>query len=332
MNNTTSLPNGLQRFVFYLQQIQKILSDAAGQQNPALYFYQQNARTPLFMLEALSRVYRNLHNKKKFIKLQERFKQLEDMLGAVDYYDGFYKEFTAKNNVPAAIISFLQKKRDENLQLLNDKLTNDKWAGEESKRIAKINKQLGKMNWMNEAEETNTIREFYKKAVGSINKDISENKINFEDVEADVHELRRELRWLSIYPQCLRGLIQLSETKDSPEFLNKYLTDEIKNSSFNKMPDGRLLQNHILLSQNYFYALSWLIAALGKLKDTGLRILVITEALMEINKQSRKQAEKDAVGLCGEGQLSLEEILLQAKQISETFFYEKVLDKLVVQN
>ena len=321
---------GYQRFAFYLEQIKSILIKASATDNPAISFYGQNARTPLFMLEALSRIYRNLHNNKKFIKLQQRFKELEDMLGKVDYYDAFYKEFSAKNNIPPAVISYLLKKRDENLQLLNDKLKKDKWTGEESKRIAKMNKRLQKMDWMNEQEESNAITEFYKTVIDSINKDISENKINFDDVETDVHELRRELRWLSIYPQCLRGLMQLSETKDSPEYLNKYLMDEIINSSFNKMPDGRALQNHILLSRNYFYALSWFIAELGKLKDTGLRVTAIAEALMEIKKLSRKQAETDTLGFCGEGQLPLEEILLRAKQTSETFFAEKVMEKLLV--
>ena len=29
-------------------------------------------------------------------------------------------------------------------------------------------------------------------------------KFHFSNVEVDVHELRRKLRWLSIYPQALR--------------------------------------------------------------------------------------------------------------------------------
>jgi hypothetical protein len=323
-------PLGQQRFQYFLQQLQVIVSTAVKEENPALYFYQQNARTPLFMLEALSRIYRNIHNSKRFTKLQLRFKQLEDMLGAVDYYDGFYKEFTVSKAVPDNIINFIFKKRDENLDLLKNTLIADKWLGEDSKRLNKIQKKIESADWLTEKADGEEIKNYYVKSVSNINEHIKDNKINFDDVETDVHELRRELRWLSIYPQALRGLMQLSPTIDSPDYLNKYLTDEIKNSSFNKMPDGSGLQYHIHLSQNYFYSLSWFIAELGKLKDTGLRILVVTEALMHINKINRKQAEIDALKMLGDGQLPLEVILVKAKKLSETFFSEKIIDHLLV--
>ncbi|MBI1783120.1 MAG: hypothetical protein HYR66_17405, partial [Sphingobacteriales bacterium] len=325
-----TIPLGLQRYQYFLQQLQIILSAAGKEDNSTLYFYQQNARTPLFMLEALSRIYRNIHNSKRFTKLQIRFKQLEDMLGAVDYYDGFYKEFSASKAVPDDIITFLLSKRDENLDILRNVLNADKWLGEESKRLKKIQKKLESADWLTETAEGEEIKQYYAKSVSDINEHIKDNKINFDDVETDVHELRRELRWLSIYPQALRGLMQLTPTTDSPEYLNKYLTDEVKNSSFNKMPDGSGLNYHIQLSQNYFYALSWLIAELGKLKDTGLRILVVTEALMHIKKLNRKQAEVEALELLGDGQMSLEQILVKAKKLSEIFFSEKIIDHLLV--
>lgn len=323
-------PLGLQRYQYFLQQLQDILSAADKEQNPALYFYQQNARTPLFMLEALSRVYRNIHNSKRFTKLQIRFKQLEDMLGAVDYYDGFYKEFTASKAVPDNIISFILKKRDENLDLLKNELNADKWLNADNKRLNKIQKKLETADWLTETADGEEIKQCYTKSINDIDEHIRDSKINFDDVETDLHELRRELRWLSIYPQALRGLMQLTPTADSPEYLNKYLTDEIKNSPFNKMPDGSGLSFHIQLSQNYFYALSWFIAELGKLKDTGLRVLVVTEALMYIKKINRKQAEIEALELLGDGQLTLEQILVKAKKLSETFFSEKIINHLVV--
>lgn len=328
--NSTTTAQGFQRFQYFLQQLQNILLNAVKEKDPALYIYQQNARTPLFMLEALARIYRNMHNPKLFTKLQARFKELEDMLGEVDYYDGFYKEFTAKKNVPDEIINFIQTKREGGLSLLNEKLVADKWLEQEDKRMSKINKKLSKADWLNEADDVNGVKKYYQNSISNIETKIKKSEINFNDVETDVHELRRELRWLSIYPQALRGLMQLSPTADSPEFLKKYLTDEIVNSLFNKMPDGTALQNHIQLNTNYFYALSWMISQLGKLKDNGLRILIITEALMGIKKLNRKNAEVEAFKLCGEGQLSVEEILLQAKKISEQFFGEKVIEKILL--
>ncbi|HEY6063987.1 MAG TPA: hypothetical protein VIV35_10285, partial [Chitinophagaceae bacterium] len=155
------------------------------------------------------------------------------------------------------------------------------------------------------------------------------NKISFHDVEKDVHELRRELRWLSIYPQALRGLIQMKPNADSPDYLKKYLTPEIINSPFNKMPEPGDCKDLIYVNANYFYALSWLIAELGKLKDNGLRIVILKEALQSIDKLSDEAAEKTAFALCGEGQVPTDDILKRAKEISEQFFNEKIPEQLI---
>jgi hypothetical protein len=54
--------------------------------------------------------------------------------------------------------------------------------------------------------------------------DVAGTNYHFVNVENDVHELRRKLRWLSIYPQSLRGAIQfapdmvLNKEKALPRF------------------------------------------------------------------------------------------------------------------
>lgn len=330
MNSTITSANGLQRFNYFLQQLQAILDKAALSDNPALFIYQQNARTPIFMLEGLSRLYKNIHNKKIFTKLNTRFKELEDLLGAVDYYDGFYKEFTEKKNMPESILDFLKKQKKDKLIALDKQLTDGGWTGQDNKRMQKIAAKLAKADWLNEEDDDAAIVNCYKKDIGSIVKNVQENKIGFTDVEKDVHELRRELRWLSIYPQALRGLMQLSPATGSPDFLKKYLTNEIITSPYNKMPDDSSLQKHILLNTGYFYALSWLIAELGKLKDNGLRLLVLKEALKSLNKMSDAEAEQQALKLSGEGQMTLYEILVQSKKISVQFFAEEIIEHLLI--
>lgn len=328
----TITPVGLNRFQFFLRQLQNIVTTAAESDNPALYLYEQNARTSLFMLEALCRMYRNLHNEKKFTKLQIRFKQLEDNIGAIDYYDGFLKEFTAKRNYSTDILNFIAARRDEQVALLNSVLKKDKWLGKESKRLSKINEKLTAADWNSFEADKAGILQYYATSIKKIEKKVEDEEINFDDVETDVHELRRELRWLSIYPQALQGLMQLTPATQSPDFLNKYLTPEIVNSPFNKMPDGSTLPNHILLNTNYFLALSWIIAELGKLKDNGLRIVILAEALMNSKKINRKQAEAEALSMCGEGQLTTEMILAKAKAISIQFFEERNLNNLLAEH
>ena len=76
------MKNGPARFTFYLDLLEKLITEAATQTDPAFWLYQNGARTPLFMLEGLAKLYSGLHNKKRFEKIGEHFKLLEDALGA----------------------------------------------------------------------------------------------------------------------------------------------------------------------------------------------------------------------------------------------------------
>jgi type I site-specific restriction endonuclease len=102
------MKNGQLRFEYYLNQLQELITKASKQKNPALWLYQNNARTPLFMLEGLAKLYAGLHNKKKFSKIKEQVKLLEDGIGQIDYYDAFAKEFVTNKKMPATITNYLQ--------------------------------------------------------------------------------------------------------------------------------------------------------------------------------------------------------------------------------
>jgi hypothetical protein len=262
--------------------------------------------------------------------LNKRFKTFEDLLGAVDYYDGFGKEFSTKENIPAAIKDFIKAQMENKLAELNQVLTDRSWTGHNNKRMKKITSKLSKTDWPNPEDDAAGVRKYYSKSIKRVVKNVEVNKISFRDVEKDVHELRRELRWLSIYPQALRGLIQMKPTVDSPDYLKKYLTTEIVNSPFNKMPEAGDLKDIIYVNANYFYALSWLIAELGKLKDNGLRIVILKEALQSTDKLSGEEGEKQALALCSEGQMTTPDILQRSKEISELFFNEKIPEQLVI--
>src|SRR5665213_666274 len=93
-------PVGKGRFIFFLSKIQDTLERATTSENPAITVYSADMRTPLFMLEALSRLYKKIYKQKKLKKLDSVFKGLEDLLGQVDCYDGFYKEFAQQKNFP----------------------------------------------------------------------------------------------------------------------------------------------------------------------------------------------------------------------------------------
>jgi hypothetical protein len=324
---TDTIP-GKTRFLFFLNQLQIIIEKAEASENTALAIYSENARTPLFMLEGLTRIYKKIHNKKKFGNLNTLFKDFEDGLGMIDYYDGFHKEFINDKRMPDLITSYVNDKKEESIKTLRNDLLKDKWIGKHKKRIAKIIKKLNKIEWLDEEEDTREILKVYQHYIDKITEKYGSGCIHFTDIENDVHELRRELRWLSIYPQALPGLMQLNPETDPQEFLKKYLTPEIVNSLYNVMPDGSGLQDHIILNKNYFYALSWIIAKLGKLKDSGLKIDLIEESVISVYKTSA-HTEQLAYSFCDESQLTISEILDQSQKIAQTFFDENILEHLI---
>ncbi len=324
------MKNGLARFDFFLNQLQGFLDKAAKQKNPALWLYQNNARTPFFMLEALAKLYGGIHNKKKFDKLKDHFKLLEDAIGQIDYYDSFAKEFSTSKKIPAAVKNYIQAQSREKIQSLNEILKENEWLSEGNVRIKKIRNKLSEADWQKEKEDIDSIYDFYAISVNKLLEFINQRDFHFENMEADVHELRRKLRWLSIYPQTLRGAVQISKAKTTPKYLAKYLTKEITGSPYNVMPDAADNKHFLILEKNRFYALSWMIAELGKLKDNGLRVVVIQEALLQTGKTTEKGALKKAYELLGTKQPRLHQLLDDVENICKTYFKEKNLQSLLI--
>jgi hypothetical protein len=308
------MKKGPERFTYYIEQLEKLLSDSSQQQDPAFWLYQNNARTPVFMLEGLARLYCELHNKHRFQKLETQFKSLEDALGMIDYYDAFAKQFAADKSVPATILKFAQKRAIEESAKLNSLLVANRWIGPTANRTNKIKKKLANAKWIDEKQEMKAIELYYRANISRINTFAKGYTNGFTELESQVHELRRKLRWLSIFPAALRGCIQLDETPTQDESIARYLTPEIVNSPFNKMPPPSECRYLLMFRRDYFLALSWMIAELGKLKDQGLRTVLLNEA--------GKKSPADAVNETA--------ILTQATAISKTFFAEKNLDKLIV--
>lgn len=325
------MKNGLARFDYYLKQLEELIAKSSKQKNPALWLYQNNARTPLFMVEGLAKMYAGIHNKKKFSKIKERVKLLEDAIGQIDYYDAFAKEFLEDKKIPATITDYLQAQSREKIQSLNEMLQENHWLGDDADRIKKIRKKLTEADWQDEKEDVKSIQKFYVTAINKILEFINEKDFHFTDVEKDVHEFRRMLRWLSIYPQALWGCIQLGKSKAAvPKYLTKYLTPAITGSPFNKMPDAADIKQFLLLDQNRFYALSWMIAELGNLKDSGLKVEVIKEALLQTSKITEKDALAKAYKLAGTNQKTIPQILKAAEDICKTFCKEKNLENLIL--
>lgn len=314
---------GIEKFDFFLKQLENQLELAAANNNPAQELFKIGTRTPLFMLEALAKLYSKLHNPKLFDKLKDQFKQLEDILGDIDYYHNYIIEFTGKPGISPGIIDFLKNRKEENILLLNDTLVEKKWLKNNKSRIEKIREKLSEATWMGAEEEMSAIKNVYFDSIQEIHSFYNSAAGRFTDLENQVHALRRKLRWLSIYPQALRGAIQLTDSNIADENISKYLIAEVINSPFNQMQAPGENKYILLLEKNYFLALSWIISELGKLKDLGLSEIAKEEAMTSISGHIHNDQvlNNDTVSAT----------LLKATEISKYYFDEQNLDKMVGQ-
>ncbi len=322
------MTQGPGRFEYFLLQLEGLLQQASKTDNAALFLFENDARTKLFMLEGLSKLYSGLHNKKIFKYANDHFKLLEDALGAADYYDGYAKDFLADNEMPVTIRLFIEERKAEKLSELNAILLKKKWVGHEPSRTKKIRKKLLKADWKEPEEEMKLIKKYYLGAIKEINNFYKNTGTQFTDIEAQVHELRRKLRWLSIYPQALQGLLQLTDSGLKDDAVEKYLTPAIVNSPFNVMPAIANNKVALTLEKNYFLALSFVISALGKIKDKGLRVVATAEAVRHTQFVNDEVALQRAVTLNHAEKDGMAHILKEAKEICGPFFIEDNLGKL----
>ncbi|MBC7865997.1 MAG: hypothetical protein H7X88_00545 [Gloeobacteraceae cyanobacterium ES-bin-316] len=323
------MKNGLVRFEFYLQKLEDLMRQAGKEEDAAVWLFKNDARTPLFMLEALSRLYAALHNKKKFTRLKDQFKQLEDAIGAIDHYDSYAQMFLAHPTIPVPVREYMQRQRSEKIQYLNDLLIKNEWVGENTNRFKKIRAKLKEADWLQPKEEAKAVIAFYEEEIDDIKKFVKAARGVLTHMENQVHELRRSLRWLSIYPQALQGMVQLTDGGESEKDTQKYRVPEIINSPYNVMPDADYNTWFVMLETNYYYALSWMIAETGKLKDEGLEIFAVTEALQQTEDLSYDLAYVKSFEVLGLEKNKMNSLLAVASQIITVFIKEQNLDMLV---
>ena len=264
-----------------------------------------------------------------FARLYDDFKLAEDMLGAIDNFQVLHEELRKENKIPKQVLKFFRKNLEKSIRNTNRMLKEERWNSKKQKKIRKLSDKLKDAGWKTAVEETPAKAAFLIAEIRKIRESLQNGSLQFNDVESGIHELRRKLRWLSIYPASLDGSIQLEMQKQIPASFRGYVTPEISNSVFNVLPPAKKGLKPIKINSNHFYALSWMIAELGKLKDKGLKIHAVAEALEHEGIESGRNALKKATAMCGQKRFEIKNILQRAEKITHDFaFKDHVLDKL----
>jgi hypothetical protein len=315
-------------FLFYSKQLQSLFTKAASQKDPGMWLYKNNARTPLFMLEALTRLHKSAFDENLFTKWNKRFKKLEDILGEIDKFSAFEKEFKPNKKISSQVVNYFKVNTDKNVKRLNSRLEEKDWL---NGKLKKFDSQLDEFTVEYNDEYINELKFSIIDEVDAILAFVSKFDYQFTKLEEQVHEVRRKLRWLSIYAQALQGLIQLKKSTSSKKTTINYRTKEVLNSSFNKLPVKPKGTAIILFDTESFYAISWLIGELGKLKDDGLKIEELKNAICVSEGITDVHAREKAISILGFKKTMETDILKKTSEIITTAISkDKILDKLLI--
>ena len=316
-----------QLFTHYMTIWARLLQQAAGTSDPATYLLSHDARTPLFYLEGMTRVLMHENNPKKMRRLNEWFKKIEDALGTMDYYTGMIQDFNSNRKIPVSLKRELVESLKSAAANLNTLLIELGWLGEKANRLQKIHQYNQDMDWLTQKNLHLALKKRYQSDVRSI---VRAMKRPFEEIERDVHELRRDVRWLSIYPQAFKGFVNLQTVDPIPESLLKYATPETVQSPFNQLAKVAGVNKVLNLNTHAYYAMSWLISQLGVLKDSGLRLLALAELLKTHNNLSEAEALKSAQTMLGAAQPSVDDLLNTARGLILQLQNDKTFTQLLI--
>ncbi|HRO97122.1 MAG TPA: hypothetical protein PLY79_08670 [Ferruginibacter sp.] len=306
--------NGINRFEYYLKQIESTLQALKSDTPVGEQLLHANIRTPFFMLESLARIYSNISKNPWFDKLKDQAKAVEDAIGVVDHYVMGKATLSTVPDIPSDVLDNINKHIPEAYQQLEVLMAEKNWLN--GKRIKKIRKKLAQTEWLKEKKEIQALYQFVEKEMDEIIAFYQEHPV-FTDMENHVHELRRKLRWISIYATALRGAVQLTETGHTDPSLEKYQTTAIVSSPYNQLPEDEKHKYVLLFDKKRFYALSWMIAELGNIKDLGLLNEMIAES-----GHTRQEAWNPPNSMN-------DALLARATEICKQFFEENHLAQLI---
>ena len=229
-------------------------------------------RGPLFMLEGLCRVSLGTGGEPGLFKpLLVQVKVLEDGLGEVDFWWTLLQSFE-RLELPAPLQAWAAMHHAHACGKLEGALEAGNWVayrhlpeGTKALRVRVLGRLLEEAEWPGRKRERRKLAAFLGRALRRVHE--AAQQLDMEDLESGLHELRRKVRWFSIYAACLEGALTLERDVPAPRGWERYLVPEVVGSRFNQLPEAPEGVDPLRVPAPLFYALSWMIAELGAVKD-----------------------------------------------------------------
>jgi hypothetical protein len=307
--------NSVNLYDQYLKQLTGLLFDSSHQDDPAYWLYLNNARTPLFMLEAITRILYKSTSDKEAEKWHSLFKKLEDILGQIDYYDVLIKQFKPNKAIGEEPVRYLEKKLDKVTSKLNRKLKKKEFYLPSLNEVT----QSGAFDF-NDKGLLIAFHEQVKTEILIAEEFFSTFHNGFSDFEEQVHDLRRKLRWISIYSTCLGGSVILKPGPKKYKWEKEFITRKEIESKFNKLPVKKGWSFYIPINKKAFYALSHVIDKLGEIKDKGLAIEALAKAIRKTTGNGNGNDHREQARTQLRIKETEDELLKQAYDLLYRFF------------
>lgn len=320
-------PYARRRFTQHLNKVQQLLDEAVaskGPASPAQVFFQYNARAPMFMLEALGRVYEHLDlNDKLFARIRQEAKIIEDALGQMDFWHTVAKKCNDWA-MPAGVTLLARDRYLETCGRTWAWVESQDWVSSRYHLDAellprKFSRKLKEVEWYSPKKEARLLTKWLEAELRDIDEAIQQ--LDFNDIEGGLHKARREVRWVSIYFTAVEGGFILDRSAKAPENWDRYLTKNIVENPYNQLPVPEAGDVPIKVSAPLLYALSYAIDRFGVIKDRA-------EWTQTMESLLRLTGEKVSLPqLMGENYLEQPDATRQGKALLEQVF---VKDRLLL--
>lgn len=307
-----------------LQGLISLSKEAAKKEDPTLHFFKQNARNNFFDLEAAFRIFRKTLSKEVAEPLHEIYKSAEDSLGKYDFISSSSSKIASDTKLSEAIREKIIHQEKKARIELKQFLHKEKWLPDATENVSKQAEKMKDILATDSEDFRYEYIKFLSKNISKIDEEYRKGELDPHLLEEGIHEIRRKIRWISIYAKISGGFIQTQKKEKINSEYKKYLTEEIISSPFIKLPLCPEGLEPITIRFENFAALSWMIQALGELKDEGLNYENQTHLLgEEKSTENKKNDSKNSPD-------TLARITEEALMICDEFFIkDNILTRLV---
>lgn len=248
--------------------------------------FDADVRRIAFMLEGLYRVYVGCDGG-RFDKGLSQVKRLEDTLGRVDYCRAMHAA-AVEARLPVDAIAWLAQRVKGAEKALGKRIAK-RWRPDADGRIrgvAKLVERLEAAPLDDEAAD----RTYLALTIADEMDRVGRRQYDLDELEAGVHEFRRDIRWFPIYFTALDGFAALDDTLNPIEAYESLLKDPAAESPYARLAASPDEPDPVRLSRSLYVANTKWIAELGDLKDRGQTIEGLAHALREsgtVRKRSK---------------------------------------------